>query len=84
MAELPTLILNPRGDPAFVRRAREVVSSTAGAMESALRRWYPRARVIPRDLSGEYVTIWYVYRDGRWTRDAPGAEGGPVDAERSR
>lgn len=81
----PTLVLNPRGDSAFVSRTRALAAAVTSPteLESALRRAYPRARVVPRDLSGEYVTMWYVYRDGRWIRDARGA-GGETDAELTR
>jgi hypothetical protein len=28
---------------------------------------YPRAAVHARDLAGELIPVWYVYRDGHWT-----------------
>jgi hypothetical protein len=47
---------------------------TAPALEAALRLTYPNARVRRRELSGEAVEIWYVYREGHWI--PPGRSGG--------
>ena len=66
----PTLVINPMTDRAFVALAEELVEggvATTEALESALRVRYPRAAVHARDLAGEPITIWYVYRDGHWT-----------------
>ena len=38
------------------------------ALQAALRRHYPRVAVHPRDLTGEPLTVWYVYREGHWVR----------------
>jgi hypothetical protein len=37
-------------------------------LESLLRQAYPKVVVRRRELSSESTEIWYVYRDGRWTR----------------
>jgi hypothetical protein len=65
------LVLNPRNDPEFVAFAEAVLSegpSTPEALEMRLRERYPLAVVRPRALSSEPFTLWYCYRDGRWTR----------------
>jgi hypothetical protein len=68
----PILVLNPRSDRSFVtyvdHLSREELT-TAGALQARLREQFPGAVVHPRGLSGEDVTMWYVYRDGHWTRD---------------
>ena len=73
----PTLVINPMTDRAFVALAEELAEGgvrTTEALETALRVRYPRAAVHARDLAGEPITIWYVYRDGHWTN--PQAAGG--------
>jgi len=71
---IPILILNPADDTAFAASAREAVDHPAGqakgplALQAALRRHYPRVAVHPRDLTGEPLTVWYVYREGHWVR----------------
>lgn len=47
-----------------------------GCLESAIRLRYPEAHVRPRNLSGELLTTWYVYRDGGW-RPSPTDVDGP-------
>ena len=37
-------------------------------LEDCLRLRWPAALVRPRELEGEREEIWYVYRDGHWTR----------------
>ena len=72
MKASPILVLNPRSDRSFVtyadRLSREELT-TAASLQARLREQFPRAIVHARGLSGEDVTMWYVYRDGRWTRD---------------
>ena len=71
MPERPVLIASPRDDAAFREFAEKLVANGAievEALEAALRVRYPRAVVRARDLAGERVLVWYVYRDGRWTR----------------
>ena len=66
----PTLVINPMTDRTFVALAEELAEggvATTEALESALRVRYPRAAVHARDLAGEPITMWYVYRDGHWT-----------------
>lgn len=66
----PTLIVNPVTDREFVAAAEGFVAAgaqTTGELETLLRVEYPRAVVHARELSGEPVIVWYVYRDGRWT-----------------
>jgi hypothetical protein len=73
----PILVLNPRSDRSFVtyvdHLSREELT-TAAALQAQLREQFPGAVVHPRGLSGEDVTMWYVYRDGHWTRDQPGSD----------
>ena len=70
---IPILILNPADDVAFRRRRgppstiRPARRTDPGA-QAALRRHYPRVAVHPRDLTGEPMTVWYVYREGHWVR----------------
>jgi hypothetical protein len=66
----PELILNPRDDQEFAARARELAqgAQTPRELEDRLRETFPGATVRARDLSGERTVIWYVYRDGHWTR----------------
>jgi hypothetical protein len=66
---VPVLILNPRADERFTERAHEALARGAASpmqLQAALREVYPRAIVRARDLSGEPVVVWYVYRDGHW------------------
>jgi len=66
----PTLVINPMTDRAFVALAEQLAEdgvSTTDALQGALRVRYPRAAVHARDLTGEPITMWYVYRDGHWT-----------------
>ena len=69
----PTLVLNPPDDREFEAFVASRVGTGQGSeqLELDLRARYPRAIVRPRDLSGERVQVWYVYRDGHWVR--PGA-----------
>jgi DNA-binding transcriptional LysR family regulator len=69
----PVLVLNPRMDRQFVAAADGIVDDgvvAAGELQARLRLRWPDAVVRPRGLSGEQPTMWYVYRDGRWTPDA--------------
>lgn len=73
MRERPVLIASPRDDDAFRELAEQLVANGAAAAEAlevALRIRYPKAVVRARDLTGERVVVWYVYREGRWTRQA--------------
>jgi hypothetical protein len=73
----PILVLNPRSDRSFVtyvdHLSREELT-TAVALQARLREQFPRAVVHARGLSGEDVTMWYVYRDGHWTSDQAGPD----------
>ena len=71
------LIASPRDDEEFRALAETLVAAganTPSALQAGLRSRYPDAVARARDLSGERGIIWYVYRDGRWTRPgtAPG------------
>lgn len=71
MRERPVLIASPRDDAAFREFAEKLLgngATAADALEVALRVRYPKAVVRARELAGERVLVWYVYRDGRWTR----------------
>jgi hypothetical protein len=71
----PTLVLNPRHDAAFEAAAAALIHEAVlpTDLELLLRADFPRAVVRPRDLSGEAGTVWYVYRDGRWTGSGDGS-----------
>ena len=65
----PLLIINPPSDEAFARVCHEALdlgSTSSTAFQVALRLQYPDAVVRPRELSGETIIVWYVYRDGHW------------------
>jgi hypothetical protein len=69
--------VNPREDVDFVALVDRL---TPGAdeptdLEAGLRDVYPRAVVRSRDLSGEAVEVWYVYRDGTWVAPGQGEDG---------
>ena len=66
----PTLVLNPVTDRDFAACAERLVDDGVVALEefeAGLRVQYPHATVHARELAGEPITIWYVYRDGQWT-----------------
>ena len=68
----PTLVLNPRSDAAFTSRVRAAAKDSLERPDDLaqhLRQWYPHVVVRPRELSAERATVWYVYRDGRWTSE---------------
>jgi hypothetical protein len=65
----PTLVLNPDDDEQFAAAALGLVmqgARTASRLQAALRRTYPAALVRRRELSGEAIEVWYVYREGHW------------------
>jgi hypothetical protein len=62
------LIVNPASDRVF-REFAEVSlrpKDDPQALQRRLRERYPKAVVRARDLSGEPLDVWYVYREGRW------------------
>lgn len=69
----PTLVLNPPGDQDFAAYASRALNGgeiDPALLQRRLRDRFPRAIVRPRELAGERLEIWYVYRDGRWVRSA--------------
>lgn len=77
VAVRPILILNPRSDSEFVAIANALVHdgvTTAERFQERLRERFSRAVVHERELSGESLVVWYVYRDGRWRRNGDGME----------
>jgi hypothetical protein len=65
----PVLVLNPPGDLEFRDLAKALIDAgirAPGVLQVRLRERHPRAVVRPRDLVGEQLPVWYVYRDGRW------------------
>jgi len=65
----PVLVLNPPDDAGFRNHANGLIDGGVRApaeLETRLREHHPHAVVRPRDLVGEQVPVWYVYRDGRW------------------
>jgi hypothetical protein len=82
--ERPVLVLNPRSDVRFASGARDLVDKGVAKPEDLQRRLrerYPRAIVHIRELSGESISVWYVYRDGRWAKASERGEGGTADDE---
>lgn len=70
-----TLVLNPRHDAVFGAAAAALLDEAVrpSDLELLLRADFPCAVVRARDLSSESGTVWYVYRDGRWTGSGDGA-----------
>ena len=64
----PMLIVNPASDRAFRDFAEATLrpEHDTPALQERLRERYPKAIVRARELSGEPLDVWYVYRDGRW------------------
>lgn len=73
----PSVLCNPVDDIVFQRVVESLLvgASSAEDLQVALRSSYPRALVRPRELSSEPVTVWYAYRDGRWTPRGTRREG---------
>ena len=65
----PMLVVNPRSDFDFNTLVEKLVEQYPNpeALQRALREIYPKTSVRVRELSGEGVATWYVYREGRWT-----------------
>ena len=67
----PTLFINPAGDSDFSRLAHKLVAHGAASpaeLQRQLRSSYPRAVARARDLTGDRIAKWYVYREGHWVR----------------
>jgi hypothetical protein len=74
----PTLVINPTDDLEFERLARSLLPQVGWSpegLERLLSQKFPRVVVHRRELSSERIEIWYVYRDGRWTRSGGGDTG---------
>jgi hypothetical protein len=72
----PTLVVNPATDRVFGDFARMKIEQGATStydLERQLRSTYPAATVHARELVGEPIVIWYVYRDGHWIDSRPGS-----------
>jgi hypothetical protein len=77
----PILVVNPRTDTEFAAMARELLDASPEddpvVLERRLRERYPAATIHVRSLSNEPTIVWYLYRDGHWTRpDERAREGG--------
>lgn len=59
----------PRDDIDFVALVdvEAVDAQNPGELESRLRSTHRDVTVRARDLAGDQIEIWYVYRDGSWT-----------------
>lgn len=68
-------------DEDFGSFVRDSARSTTGPAElqAVLRDRYPQTVVRSRDLSGETTSVWYVYRDGRWSPPEASAAERPND-----
>lgn len=74
----PVLVLNPRHDQAFVDTAQSLLehdTPSHEALQNSLRQTYPNAVVRARDLSGETIVAWYVFREGYWINSGPRSNG---------
>jgi len=68
-ARSPVIVANPSMDSEFQGMIRDALRSGGWRpedLEAYLRTRYPHAIVRPRELTGESVRVWYVYRDGHW------------------
>jgi len=68
-ARRPVIVANPPGDRRFLALIRAELRSGAALPEqlkAILRTRYPLAIVRPRELAGERIAVWYVYREGHW------------------
>jgi hypothetical protein len=74
----PTLVVNPAGDDVFAAFAEVLVhdAMSTAELERRLHAVYPRAAVHARELAGESIIVWYVYRDGHWVLPRPGTGSG--------
>jgi hypothetical protein len=66
----PTLVVNPVTDRrfgAFAERELDEGAATVEELQARLRVRYPHTAVHRRELAGEPISVWYVYRDGHWT-----------------
>ena len=82
---VPTLVVNPANDGVFAAFAQLVVDHGASSItdfQRRLRTVYPSATVHARELAGESIQVWYVYRDGHWVRPERPADSGPTDPRR--
>jgi len=62
-------LLNPADDPGFraaVEAAQREGAATPSEMQARLRAVAPGVVVRRRELEGEPMEVWYVYRDGHW------------------
>jgi hypothetical protein len=67
--EGPQLRINPATDLEFEDLALGLaidIRATPESLQAELRRTFPRVVVHRRELSGEAVQVWYVYREGHW------------------
>jgi hypothetical protein len=67
--ERPILVINPRDDGPFVELAERLVGDGVADLDDLQERLavdYPAVTVHRRELSGEPLEVWYVYRDGHW------------------
>jgi hypothetical protein len=75
--ELPVLAVNPATDEAFRTMAEDALRHlhrrAPADLQRLLRVNYPNAVARARDLHGEAVAVWYVYREGHWVSPSPKA-----------
>ena len=64
----PTVVINPADDSDFEAHVKTQLPDAKDPeeLQESLRTEYPRVVVHRRELSSEPISIWYVYRDGRW------------------
>lgn len=67
----PRLVCLPSSVTAFTDAVHTVAAQNPWVqqpadLEEALRPYFPAVRIQPRELEGEPIPTWYVYRDGRY------------------
>jgi hypothetical protein len=78
MASRPTIVRNPADDLDFARAIEDAMAGGVAEPHEAqrrLRQVYPRAVVRRRELAGEHLDVWYIYREGRWIRGGESSNG---------
>lgn len=68
-ADRPALFLNPAGDTDFATTAAALLDDgerSSLSFQRSLRVRFPDTVVHERDLSGESLEVWYVFRHGHW------------------
>jgi hypothetical protein len=74
----PVVIANPGDDRRFAARISAFVEEGGldpNDLQDVLSATYPFAVVRRREISGESLEVWYVYREGHWIARQDGRDG---------